>query len=387
MSEVKIIYSEPVDYFPKETREEFFPEMEVDSEKYNEIARTILRNMINKSDEDNIVFSPYSIYALLTLLSDSTTGETRNEILDFLKDDELDGRDTFSVADRNLRQSKGFISANAVIVKNEYKDEIRQEYLNTVKNKFNADFLSSNDIVRDVNKWVKDKTNGMVPEIADESMNEMIVGLINVVSFIAKWKENYDLYSIYDEFFTSVDNAKSEVTMMHSSEDYYMEDESFTGFIKDYKNDEFSFVGLLPKKTGKKSMKESIESLDVSSLYRNVFKAEVEVTLPAFKIRYGDDLSEIFKTNGIKSAFENIANCSPMSSTVPLKIEKIVHEAYIEVDRNGTKAAAATCGLCAAAGVPDFDRIKIVNLNRPFVYAIVHNKTQLPVFLGIVNKL
>ena len=168
MSEVKIIYSEPVDYFPKETREEFFPEMEVDSEKYNEIARTILRNMINKSDEDNIVLSPYSIYALLTLLSDSTTGETRNEILDFLKDDELDGRETFSVADRNLRQSKGFISANAVIVKNEYKDEIRQEYLNTVKNKFNADFLSSNDIVRDVNKWVKDKTKGMVPEIAEE---------------------------------------------------------------------------------------------------------------------------------------------------------------------------------------------------------------------------
>ncbi len=387
MSEKVVIYYEAADSFPKEAKEEFFPETEVDSEKYNEIARTILGNMLNKSDEDNIVFSPYSIYTLLTLLSDSTAGVTRNEILDFLKNDESDDRDTFSVADRHLKQSKGFISANAVIVKNEYKDNIRQEYLDAVKDKFNAEFFSSNDIVRDVNKWVKDNTKGMIPEIADESMNEMIAGLINAVSFITKWKENYELYSVYDEFFTSVDNTESEVTMMHSSEDFYMEDESFTGFIKDYKNDEFSFVGLLPKKTGKELMKESIESLDVSSLYTNAFKAEVEVTLPAFKIRFGDDLSEIFKTNGIKSAFENNANCSPMSNTVPLKIRKIVHKAYIEVDRNGTKAAAASFGLCAAAGVPDFDRIKIVNLNRPFVYAIVHKKTQLPVFLGVVNKL
>ncbi len=387
MSEVKIIYSEPVDYFPKETREEFFPEMEVDSEKYNEIARTILRNMINKSDEDNIVFSPYSIYALLTLLSDSTTGETRNEILDFLKDDELDGRDTFSVADRNLRQSKGFISANAVIVKNEYKDEIRQEYLNTVKNKFNADFLSSNDIVRDVNKWVKDKTKGMVPEIADESMNEMIVGLINAVSFIAKWRINYNIYSIDDEFFTSANNKKSEVSMMHSSEDYYLEDDSFTGFIKDYKNDEFSFIGLLPKKLGKRFMKESIASLDVSSLYRNAINAEVRVSLPAFKIRYGDDLSELLEMNGIRRVFDEDADFTPISNTFPLKIDKIIHKAYIEVDKNGTKAGAATMGVVVAACAPDYSKIKYVKLDRPFVYAIVHKKTELPVFLGVVNEL
>jgi len=88
---------------------------------------------------------------------------------------------------------------------------------------------------------------------------------------------------------------------------------------------------------------------------------------------------------GINEIFSNLADFSPFSSA-RLKMDSIIHKARIEVDRNGTKAAAVTMDIVCAGCAPRFD-YKIVELNRPFVYAIIHTKTGLPVFTGIVNKL
>ena len=88
-----------------------------------------------------------------------------------------------------------------------------------------------------------------------------------------------------------------------------------------------------------------------------------------------------------KEVFKDNADFSPMSVTIPLKLEKIIHKAYIEVDKNGTKAGAATMGALECGAASGFKERKVVDLNRPFVYAIVHKKTQLPVFLGVVNEL
>ncbi len=84
--------------------------------------------------------------------------------------------------------------------------------------------------------------------------------------------------------------------------------------------------------------------------------------------------------------FTDHADFSNMS-TERLKLDSIIHKAKIEVNRQGTQAAAVTAGFGFAGCIPDFDEIKEVILDRPFAYAIIHNETGLPVFVGTVNTL
>lgn len=385
MSEKAIIYSEPADYFPKEVREEFFPEINVDAERYNEIARTMLIYMLENKKDQNIVFSPYSIYAILNMLSDSTSGNTKNEVARFLGDS--DTVDTLSVMNRHMKESSQFISSNAAIVKNELKDYINDSYKKLLKDKYSAEYISSADLINDVNNWVNEKTKGMIPEIANDSMTEMVAALLNAVAFQAEWAVIYEEDDIYDGDFKNTDKSISKVPMLHSSEDFYIENEFFEGFIKPYEDLEFSFVGLRPRKNSKSFLKRAIMNMNITELYDSAVDADVRVSIPEYKIEYDKELSDVLKAEGIKQAFTDNADFSPMSSEVPLKVDSILHKAYIEVDRNGTKASAVTMMAVACGCAPDFDRIKYVRLNHPFVYAIMHNKTHLPIFVGVVNQL
>ncbi len=386
MTERKILYSEPVDYFPKDVREEFFPEMNVDSMRYNEIARNMLSRMLDEHDDENVVFSPYSVFAAINMLADSTAADTRRELTNYLDTSDPDSFDTLGVMNRHLKDAYQFTSANAVIVKNTIKDSINNKYKKMLKAKYSAEFFDSVDIVNDVNKWVSKKTKGMIPKIADDSMSQMIAALINAVTFDAAWMEKYEEDDIYEEKFKNIDKTSSKVQMMHSSEDYYIENELFNGFIKPYKKDEFSFMGLRPKINSKTLIRKIINDLDVTELYDNAELANVEAYIPKFKSEYTKELSGLLKEVGVNQAFEDNADFSPMAKGIPMKIDQICHKALIEVDRHGTKASAVTMEIaigCAA----DFNEHKEVYLDQPFIYAVIHNKTHLPIFMGVANKL
>ena len=173
--------------------------------------------------------------------------------------------------------------------------------------------------------------------------------------------------------------------MLDISEREYVESNAFTGFVKPYKDKVFSFMALLPKDKSSTGMKLALHSLSFTDVFSSRTNEGVVVTLPEFSYTFGEDLTSYCKELGIKELFTDHADFAPLSSE-RLKMEAFVHKARIEVNRNGTKAAAVTAGLACVGAVPRVD-YKIVELNRPFVYAIVHNETGLPVFTGIVNKL
>ena len=386
MSERKILYSEPVDYFTKDVREEFFPEMNVDSVKYNEIARNMLSRMLEEQDDANVVFSPYSVYSLISMLADSTAAETKAELTDYLGTTEPSPRDTLSVMNRHLKDADQFTSANAAVVKNTIKESIKDKYKKTLKTKYAAKLFDSEDMINDINKWVNKKTKGMIPEIADDKVSQMIAALLNAVTFDAEWMQEYEEDDICKDKFKNIDKSSSEVQMMYSSEDYYIEGERFSGFIKPYKKDEFSFMGIRPRSNSKTLMKRIIKDLDITELYDSAKPANVEAYIPEFKSEYSKELSALLKEEGVKSVFEDEADFSPMVKDVPMKIEQICHKALIEVDRHGTKTAAATMAI-AVGCAPGFKELKEVKLDQPFIYAIIHNKTHLPIFVGVVNML
>lgn len=123
-------------------------------------------------------------------------------------------------------------------------------------------------------------------------------------------------------------------------------------------------------------------SKTISPPYRSRKEERVYISMPEFRCSFGDNLSDICQRLGIKTVFTEYADFSPLAKE-QLMLGEILHKAYIEVDRKGTRAAAATRGEVLFTGVPSFDYAK---LDRPFVYAVVHRKTGLPVFVGLTNR-
>ena len=176
--------------------------------------------------------------------------------------------------------------------------------------------------------------------------------------------------------------------MLRSDEEDYIEDDFYTGFVKNYKGGKYAFMALLPKKKKAKTFwKRAIEQTDFKAYYDSRSYAEVVARIPEFEIATDMELTGFCQSIGIKSIFNPDADFSGMTTQEPLMVSSVLQKAVIKVDRAGTKAAAVSAMYVVAGCAPDFDNIKYVELDRPFVYAVVDRESGLPVFSGVVNKL
>ncbi|MGI6721648.1 MAG: serpin family protein [Anaerovoracaceae bacterium] len=353
--------------------------------KYNEINSILLRDLSAAAADDNVVFSAASLITLLAVAAQSAAGETRAEIVRALTDDE--DRDslieTVCEMQRILSAGGELKSANAVFISDEIEASVRPGYGEKLHDIFKADLIVTGDIVSDLNRWVNEKTEGMIHEIADESMSKMVIGMLNAMFFDADWAQDYEDDDISWRTFTNADGTKVKVPMMQSRESAYLENESFTGFVRDYDGD-FSFLALLPKEEGRESLVGAVTELDISELYQNIVYCEVEAVIPEFALDFGCDLTDPCKRMGIRELFGSNADLSPLSSAEQLVGGGILHQARIEVDRRGTRAAAATVFYTLGSAAPEPRRLKKVSLNRPFLFAIVEKNMGLPLFTGQV---
>ncbi len=357
------------------------------SGKYNEIARLLMESFAKAKKGENIVISPMSILMLLGIAADAVQGKTRDEILDVIGNG-MSYDDLLAVLkgiQLDSEKSGSLMSSNAVCVKESISGSISAGYPDRLKEVFAGKLFTSSDIVRDVNAWVKEKTKGMIEDAADESMNHMLACLMNAIAFEAEWMEQYEDDDIHEGDFYNADGTVSEVQMLESSEDTYIENEFFTGFMKPYKDEKYAFMALLPKKKKSASfLLRAMKQIDFTKLLGEATYGTVYVTMPEFKYDFSEDLTGLCKEFGISTLFTPEADFSPMSSEW-LKVDSIIHKAHIEVDRKGTKAAAVTMAYVVAGCAPSMD-FKSVCLDRPFVYAIMDTETGLPVFTGIYNQ-
>ncbi len=355
-------------------------------EKYNEIARILMSPFAKEKKDENIVISPMSIFILLGILADAVQGKARDEILDVFSSGI--SYDEFMTMLKNLQsdssKSGSLISSNAVCINGTISNSISAEYPERLKKVFDGRLFMSSDIIRDVNSWVKERTNNMIKRVADESFNQMMVCLMNTIAFNAEWMEQYENTDVHEGTFHNANGTFTKVQMLESSEDAYIEDEFFTGFIKPYKDKNHAFMALLPKKKNcPPFLLRALKQIDFAKLLHEAIlvPANVTVTMPEFKYDFRTDLIDLCKEFGITTLFTPEADFSPTSSEW-LKLESIIHKAHIEVDRKGTKVAAVSA-VIAVGCTPSKDFA--VCLNRPFLYAIMDTESALPVFTGIYN--
>lgn len=352
--------------------------------EYGRITRDLLTKIEDENAGKNVIISPISVIMLLGILAESVGGKTREEVIRVLgnKLSYEDVRDILSKIHRDSMKTESFMTSNAVCVKEDIKDSIIPDYIEKLADIYDGRLFASSDMARDVNEWVYEKTRGMIPDAAGDSLDNIVACLMNAVAFEAKWEAPYEENDIYEEEFHNEDGSVVNVDMLHSSEYGWIEDRDLTGFLKSYKDEKYAFMALLPDEGA--NMAKIIKNIDFSGLFMKAEDEKVIVTMPEYKYDFEQDLTEICKELGIRSAFTPEADFSAMS-TEWLKLDSIIHKAHIEVDRHGTKAAAVTMGMVMCGCAPMMKR-RIVILDRPFIYAIMDTKTKLPIFVGIYKK-
>ncbi|SDB54258.1 serpin family protein [Butyrivibrio sp. INlla16] len=353
---------------------------------YDEITSKFAEQLV--AETNNVVFSPYSIASVLLLLSEAVDGDAKEELSKLLNGSKNLNytQDEIVAFAKAVAKNVEFHSTSAVAVNEDYAETIKDEYKKRINKILGAKVFSSDNMVEDINAWVKENTNGMVEAIAnEENMKNVLMCMLNAVAFEAEWRQMYESTDVEYGDFHNADGSCDEIVLLRSTEDEYVENKDFAGFIKPYLGNEFIYMALLPKNE-KADMKKLLRNNGISQLYKNKKHGDIIVKMPEFNYEFETNLKKSLEDFGVYKVFGDNADFSPMSSA-HLRMDEIKHKALIKVDRNGTKAAAVTCGDTGAGDICLLEDFREITLDRPFVYAIIHADTELPIFVGVTNEI
>jgi Serine protease inhibitor len=187
--------------------------------------------------------------------------------------------------------------------------------------------------------------------------------------------------------FYGVNNDTVKINFMNETGYYdYFENADFQFISKYYAGKDKSFCMILPKKRyGISSIDASIDKLILDSIFKHSTSTLVDLSMPKFKLEASYSLNESLSKLGLKKAFADDANFLGISTSSRLRINKIIHKTYIEVNEEKTEAAAATRIDCIN-GIILYDELapkpKVFNANHPFMFMIIDNQTKSIIFMG-----
>lgn len=339
----------------------------------------------------NTLISPLSVLCALAMTANGAEEETLAQMEEVLgmTTDELNLY-LYSYM-KNLPQGDKYklSLANSIWFTEDERFTVNQDFLQTNADYYGADIYKApfdKQTLKDINNWVKQNTDGMIPEILDQIPPEAIMYLVNALAFEAEWSEIYEKHQIKDGEFTKEDGTKQDVKFMYGSEGTYFEDEKATGFMKRYKGGKYAFVAMLPNEGV--SVSEYIASLDgesLNALLANPQYATVRTSIPKFETEYKVEMSDILQDMGMTEAFDMYdADFEGLGTSTGgnIYISRVLHKTFISVGEKGTKAGAATIVEMNDGAAAEPTEPKEVYLDRPFVYMLVDCENNIPFFIG-----
>jgi len=351
-----------------------------------------------KETKGNLFFSPYSISAALAMTYAGAKGDTEKQMAETLhftlKEGELHA--SFSELQRRLNEGgkKGCYElsiANALWRQKGYA--FLKEFTDLLEKNYGAgldevDFKKAAETARQtINQWVEKKTGNKIRELLKPGiLNEMTrMVLTNAIYFKGLWESQFKKERTKPAPFTLLNNEKIEVPMMSQSKKFrYAEHDDVKILELPYKGNDISMLILLPVKIdGLKNLEASLtaERLEKWCQPYKMQETEVIVYLPKFKLTSEFKLGEYLKVMGMTNAFDKTADFSGMTGKKDLFISEVIHKAFVDVNEEGTEAAAATAVILtrSMAMAPQH-----FNADHPFIFVIRDNASGSILFLGRV---
>lgn len=345
------------------------------------------------SEDGNKLISPLSLMVALGLAANGAAGETRAEIEDMLGMtlEQLNAvSNSLSQSVKNTDDAK-LVSANSAWFGSGIGLSVREDYLAGIGKYYGAEIFSVNfsdpSTLGELNGWVERNTDGMIKKIFDELSKDTVFLLMNALTFDADWASPF-ADGITSGSFKNIGGGTVTVDMISNEESLYISGSGCTGFIKPYAGGNYSYVALLPDSDNIDKFVKSLDGKAFLSLIEGAKSRAVKVVMPKYSLDYEFGLSDILENLGMKRAFDSsLADFSALGSYSGgnIYINTAKQKTHITLDESGTRAAAVTVIGMMKGGLakePEY-----VKLDRPFVYAIIDNTTNYPVFLGVVANL
>lgn len=360
----------------------------------NKFAWQLFSAAIEEDKGKNVLISPLSVQLALCMTANGADGATLEQMQALLCQGDLSSANeelasylsqlpTDKKAKLHIANSIWYRGGQAPI--NVYDD-----FLNICAGYYNAQAYQApfnRQTVDDINGWVSEHTDGMIPKLVDDLDPSTAMVLLNALCFDAKWQSIYMDSDIAEDDFNALSGQKQIAEYMRSNEYSFLELPNATGFTKNYASGGYKFAALLPNEgVDIYDFIASVSAEDLAAALGAPQSIQVRVWLPKFSCEYSLNMNELLCGLGMSDAFDaGKANFSKMSDA-GLYISDVIHQTFIQVDENGTKASAATAVVmpeCSAYGPQDFRTVK---LDRPFVYMIL-DANDLPLFIGVVTEL
>ena len=353
-----------------------------------ELAADFTVELFNAAYEGgDALISPVSVLAALAMAEAGAEGETLSQMEEVFGVDAETMRLALSAYMSSVAGTEAK-TANAIWFRDDGSFAPNEDFLADCASFAGAEVFAdefTGALAGRINGWISEHTDGMIKDVLDKVDPSAVMYLVNALAFEADWAEKYEGKRLRDGEFNTETGPKA-VQMMYSDESTYLEGEGFTGFMKPYKGGRYAFAALLP--TGSlDALLGSLTGEELAAALENAAEAEVNAGLPSFEGRTRTELSAALAGMGMTDAFDmGLADFSGMgeSGLGGIFISRVLHETFIEVTPQGTRAAAATV-IEAPAGAEPPQNLKTVICDRPFAYMIVDTEYNVPLFFGVVT--
>ncbi|XP_044591014.1 leukocyte elastase inhibitor-like isoform X3 [Cotesia glomerata] len=356
----------------------------------------------SESTKDNLICSPLSAGIVLSMAAYGARGNTEKQMQTSLRMPENDavGKSGFqslidtlnSVKKVQLKLAQKIFTTTGFEMKPDFKDITENNFRSTAQS---LDFSKAVESSQTINKWCEEQTNSRIKEIVQpDDLNGAAMVLLNAVYFKGNWLSKFKGEQTLRKPFHVDEKSTKDVDMMHQRHSFnYGElpelDAIFVElpYEKEDENDAISMFIILPNDVnGLSKSEKSLSTVNFKSIHDNQRMTDMHLYMPKFKIESTLQLQPILEKMGMTDMFSDIADFTGITDSSPLKVSKVIQKAFIEVNEEGSEAAAVTAGVISfrSSKIPHPTPITVM-IDRPFIYTIVHSAANAVLFQGHIS--
>ncbi len=376
----------------------FFSEESATPENYQEFTSAYMdfaaNLLVNASDDESTVLSPLSLYTVLSMTANGASGKTLRELEKTLGEElTISEINTFihylNERVKSLNNDEGYVSsANSMWFRDDYS--VKAPFLQNVVNYYDAEVfrtdLEGEAGADKINDWISDNTSGKITDMLSPLPAGTAAVLVNALLFDDEWVTPYEEKDIYEASFKGTKGIET-ATFMESNE-MLLKSSDAKGMMKSYKNTPCKLVAILPN-----------DNIDLDTYISTLSGAKLEklfesasgvnrcmAHIPQFELRKNLSLTDTLESMGAGRMFTDEANFDALTMSEGLKVSDVMQESFIEVTSKGTEAGSSSAVIMneSASAPQDFEELKF---DRPFIFMIVENESNLPLFIGTVKSI
>lgn len=355
----------------------------------------LYKEILKQDSNKNVFVSPTSVAIALSMTYNGASGETQQAMAKAL---ELQGitLPTVNQANNALKASlenadpevqlsiaNSLWAKQGVTFKPDFMERNRQFYGAKVTE---LDFANA-EATRTINNWVKENTRGKIDQVVDQLKPDDVLFLINAIYFKGNWTKKFEQNQTAERSFYLSNGTQKQHPMMSQSGKYrYYENETFQAVSLPYGKGRLSLYVFLPRENNSLDAFQQQLAAENWQQWMNQFRMRNgSIQLPRFKFDYDIQLNNALKVLGMESAFSDGADFSNMTSA-SVAINEVKHKTFVEVNEQGTEAAAVTSvGVALTSAQMPEEPFQMV-VNRPFFCAIRDNQTGTVLFMGSLRE-